>query len=357
MIPDSRVIDYPRPGLWDADREDQLFLVEQHSRPIKSGPATIFSTLIPDMHCFNNDGGRVLPLRHSDGSPNIAPGLLQHLANAYGISSISADDLAAYIAGVTAHPAFTQKFSKELNSPGVRIPITADRGLWLDAIRIGHKIIRVSTFGQPFNGEESEADDSSGDPVTYAARVDPSDLPSSLSYDPERQTLQVGTGVFRGVTERMRHYDVGGRKVLDSWLTARCGKPKGRNISALDWIRSERWRPQWSNELIEILQVLKHLTRLEPSQASLLEDVLNGPLIDVAELTRRGVLQAPAYTNRPRSPNPDEAVLPGMDDLDGQPPSPVKPLDPAPPDRPTDTTPQQHERRSSPARTRRHPPA
>lgn len=308
------------------------------------------------MHCFNNDGGRVLPLRHADGSPNLAPGLLEHLANAYGIAPVSADDLAAYIAGVTAHPAFTQRFGGELNSPGVRIPITADRELWLDAVRIGHEIIRVATFGETSNDREDEAGET-GEPVTYAVPVDPSYMPSSLSYDSERQALLVGTGVFRGVTERMRQYDVGGRNVLDSWFTARCGKPKGRNLTDLDWMRSERWKPRWSSELIEILKALQPLTRLEPSQASLLEHVLNGPLIDVAELSRRGVLQPPAYTKAPRQANADEEMLPGMNDLDGQPPPPVQPLDPAPPERLTNPTPQLRKKQNLQAQLRRHPPA
>lgn len=356
VIPDSRVIDYPRPGLWDADHDDQCFLIEQHSRPIKSGPAVIFSSLIPDMHCFNNDGGRVLPLLHPDGSPNIAPGLLAHLENSYGLATVSAADLAAYIAGITAHPAFTQRFTGELNSPGVRIPITADRQLWLDATRIGRKLIHASTFGELFNNESNEDDGNRTESVTYSVRVDPSDLPHSLSYDSERQALLVGTGVFLGVSERIRHYDVGGRKVLDSWLAARCGKAKGRNLSDLDEIRSERWKPGWSNELTEVLKVLQQLTRLEPAQASLLERVLSGPLIDMAELIRRGVLQPPAYTKAPRQANAHEEMLPGMGDVDGQPPSPVQPLNPAR-DRLPNPALQTHKRRSSQGRPKGHPPA
>lgn len=357
IIPDSRVIDYPRPSLWDADCNDQLFLIEQHSRPIRSGPALIFSALIPDMHCFNNDGGRVLPLRHSDGSPNITPGLLAHLANSYGLPMISPEDLAAYIAGVTAHPAFTQRFREELNSPGIRIPLTADLHLWLDATKIGYELIRISTFGALFDNAGTEVSGSATEPVTYSVRVDPSELPSSLSYDPERQALRIGTGEFLGVTERMRHYDVGGRNVLDSWLAARCSGPKGRNLSELDEIRSERWKPGWSSELIEVLKALHHLTRLEPPQESLLERVLSGPLIDVAELTRRGVLQPPTYARAPRQTHTNEEMLPGMGDLDGHPPSPVQPLAPAPPESSTRPTLQPRKRRSSQERPKHHPPA
>ncbi|MFJ9564830.1 type ISP restriction/modification enzyme [Streptomyces fuscichromogenes] len=356
VIPDSRVIDYPRPGIWDADRDDQIFLIEQHSRPIKSGPAVIFSSLIPDMHCFNNDGGRVLPMRHPDGSPNITPGLLEHLANSYGMPAVSPDDLAAYIAGVTAHPAFTQRFREELNSPGIRVPVTADHKLWLDAVHIGCQIIRTSTFGERFRNQESEAGNSATVAVTYAVRVDPSGLPHSLSYIPESQELLVGTGVFRGVSERMRNYDVGGRKVLDSWFAARCGEPKGRNLSELDTIRSERWQPGWSNELIEVLEILRRLTALEDAQALLLERVLSGPLIDVAELTRRGVLQPAAYTRVPRQAHPDEEMLPGMDAVDGHPPPPVQPLIPGQPENLPGPAVPPRKRHNSRERSKGHPP-
>ncbi|MEU5344506.1 MULTISPECIES: type ISP restriction/modification enzyme [unclassified Streptomyces] len=357
IIPDTRVVDYPRPGLWDADREDQIFLIEQHSRPIKSGPAVVFSSLIPDMHCFNNDGGRVLPLRHPDGSPNIAPGLLEHLANAYGKTVISADDLAAYIAGVTAHPAFTRRFSEELNSLGVRVPVTADRELWHEAVRLGYHSIRASTFDERFNSEQDDDIwNSTADPVTYSARVDPSVLPESLIYDAERQALLVGTGVFLGVNERMRHYDVGGRKVLDSWLAARGSKPNGRISSELDRIRSERWKPQWSVELVEVLKALQHLTKLETAQASLLERVLDGPLIDVFELARRGVLQPPAYAKGPKPAKSEEDMLPGLEGLDGQPPPPVQPLSPAPPDPVRNPPLRLHKRHTSEVQPeRRHP--
>ncbi|MHA6758929.1 type ISP restriction/modification enzyme [Streptacidiphilus sp. PAMC 29251] len=75
LIPDNRVVDYPRRPLWDALKADQqVFLVEQNLQPLSSGPAVAFSRLVPDMHYFNNNGGRVLPVRHADGSPNTAPG-------------------------------------------------------------------------------------------------------------------------------------------------------------------------------------------------------------------------------------------------------------------------------------------
>lgn len=178
----------------------------------------------------------------------------------------------------------------------------------------------VAVAGQPYRR------------LMYVQRIDPAVLPDSLRHDEERQTLLVGTGVFTGVSARMRHYDVGGRKVLDSWLSARGSRPTGRIGSPLDRVRGERWNPVWSTELVDILSTLRHITQLEPVQASLLARVLAAPLIDIA-LTRRGVLEPPTHTAASRTPTPGD-VLPGMEAVDGQEASPVEPLPPVQPDRP-----------------------
>ncbi|WP_307811311.1 type ISP restriction/modification enzyme [Streptomyces fildesensis] len=68
IIPDRRIIDFPRPFLWESFSPEQLYLVEQHSKPIESGPGVLFMSLIPDSDAFKgSEGGRTLPLRHPDG--------------------------------------------------------------------------------------------------------------------------------------------------------------------------------------------------------------------------------------------------------------------------------------------------
>lgn len=358
LIPDNRVIDFCRRPLWQAERSDQVFIIEQHRQPLTSGPALVFTSLVPDVHCFNNNGGRTLPLKHADGAPNTAPGLLEHLGNAFGTHDIPVEDLAAYIAGVTAHPGFTCRFADDLNSLGVRVPLTADRDLWFQAVETGRHVIWAATFGERYvDPGEGRPQGPSGvrerarPEVTYTQRIDPAALPDSLGYDEERQALLVGTGVFTGVSARMRHYDVGGRKVLDGWLAARGSKPTGRIGSPLDRIRSERWNPSWSTELVEILSALRHLTELEPAQAALLERIVAGPLIDMAELTRRGVLEPPAHTAVSRPPAPTD-VLPGMEAVDGQEAPPVGPLPPRLPD-PVRPTPPGRARRAASRRAER----
>lgn len=358
LIPDGRVIDFARPELWHAHIDGQIFVVEQHAQRLQTGPALLFTALIPDMHYFNGNGGRILPLLHADHTPNITPGLQSHLANSYGLPEVSPDDLLAYIAAVTAHPAFTERYADDLNSLGVRIPLTADRALWQEALRIGRHIVWASTLGtRCIDAADGRPAGTSSQwtqihpQITYARRVDPGGLPSTAIYDPEREHLVIGGGIFTGVTPRMRDYTTGGRNVLDSWLGYRSDRTAGKVTSELDHERPEHWEPQWSRELIEVLAVLHHLTALEAQQAELLGRVVAAPLIDVRELTRRQILPAPERAKRAHT-GPGAAILPGMETVDGQPPGPVDPLSLAD-DPPGTTLPKPHSPARPSPRTRR----
>jgi hypothetical protein len=129
-LPDARLMDMPRRDLWAARIPDQVFVVEQHRKPLRTGPGLVFTALIPDFdHFKGSEGGRTLPCLHPDGSPNLAPGLTGSLAAAFG-REVTAPDVVAYVAAVVAHPAYTQRFAGELTTPGIRVPITADPQLW-----------------------------------------------------------------------------------------------------------------------------------------------------------------------------------------------------------------------------------
>ena len=118
VIPDARVHDTPRPPLWSTASRKQIFVVEQHAHPISAGPALLFSSLIPDMHCHSARGGRVAPLyRDTEGTaPNVTPGLSDFLSRQLGLV-VEPEDLMAYLAAVTAHPDFTRRFAAELKTP------------------------------------------------------------------------------------------------------------------------------------------------------------------------------------------------------------------------------------------------
>jgi hypothetical protein len=301
IIPDPRVIDMPRRDLWEARATPgQVFAVEQHSHAINSGPGVVFSALIPDFDHFNNRGGRVFPFRHPDGAPNLAPGLLAALGAALGVP-IQADDVIAYIAAVTAHPAYAEAFAGELATPGIRVPLTSDPALWGEAVGIGREVLWLHTFGGAFDGP--------GRPKG-SVRLPPADprrprytksigaMPEAMAYDPATQTLRLGDGEFAPVPPEVWAYAVGGKNVLASWFNYRKANPGGKKTSPLDFLHVDAWDPSWSHELIDLLTALTRLVALEPSQAELLRQVLAGPLLASVSLAASGVRWPVARADR-----------------------------------------------------------
>lgn len=133
----------------------QVFVVEQHSKPISDGPAVVFSALIPDMdHFKGSEGGRALPILHPNGRSNLAPGLVPALSAALG-GDVTPADMVAYLAAVCAHPAYTQRFTDELTTPGVRVPMTADSALWTKAVILGRQVLWAHTYGAAFSDDEA----------------------------------------------------------------------------------------------------------------------------------------------------------------------------------------------------------
>jgi hypothetical protein len=72
--------------------------------------------------------------------PNVSPEILGHLADTYA-QPITAEDVMAYLAAVMAHPAFTARFEADLVRPGLRVPLTAERALFTEAVALGHEVI------------------------------------------------------------------------------------------------------------------------------------------------------------------------------------------------------------------------
>ena len=294
IIPDKRVIHRPSDDLWRAASvPGQIFLVEQHAHPIRTGPAVAFAALIPDIHYFNGRGGRVLPLFHPDSSVNIAPNLLSRLSERLGFE-ISGTDLIAYIASIAAHPAFTARFASELGTPGIRIPLTRNAELFNQASQIGREVVWAATFGLVF----ADAPQRPYGKVTFS-QDDPrrvenltsvgSSLPENMSYEADNQIIRVGSGTFGVVPERVWSYDVGGMITVKHWLDYRKANPGGKKTSELDSTFVSKWPIGWIAEFIEVLSALRRVTDLEPAQAKLLDDVLSGPLFSGPELENEGV--------------------------------------------------------------------
>ena len=293
IIPDSRLSDTPRPELWSARTPGQVFVIEQHAERISDGPGVMFSTLIPDMHHFNNRGGRVLPLFHPDGSANLASELLQALATALDID-VSPLDPVAYIAAVVAHPGFTATFLDELVTPGIRVPITLDPELWNRAVELGRQVVWAQTYGEAFADEAAgrpsrDVRFGAGDARRIQLTRTVTEMPTALTYDAACKVLSAGAGEWGPVEAAVLDYAVGGRKVVKSWFDYRKKDPAGRRSSPLDDIHVDSWPGEWSVELTDLLSAVTRLIELEEPQASVLDAVLAGPLATTTLLAERGV--------------------------------------------------------------------
>jgi hypothetical protein len=275
--------------------------------PIKNGPALTFTAHIPDMHHYNGRGGRAIPLyRDAQATaPNLAPKLLPYLAWRLA-TSLTPEDLLAYVAAVVAHPAYTQRFVEELQVPGVRLPLTADPALWNEAVRLGAEVLWLHTYGERY------VDPAAGRPQgpprlpkehrpSVVVRIPDTEaaMPTAISYDPHAQVLHIGAGQIAPVPPAVWTYEVSGWKVVKRWFDYRKRTPRGRRSSKLDHVVPTCWRPDYTTELLNLLQILGRLIDLQPGQAELLGRVCAAPQITVLDLEAAAVLPPPARVRRP----------------------------------------------------------
>jgi hypothetical protein len=316
IIPDKRLINRPNPTLWSIRSDRQVYLTALHETSPKSGPAATFTAEVPDGdHYKGNFFGRAFPLwLDLDGNdPNIAPGLPKHLTEVYG-STVTAEDLFAYLAAVLSHPGYTSTFAADLARPGLRVPLTADAPAFRRAVSIGRQVLWLYTYGQRFYDPADDrpkraprlphdkAPQVLGD---YPIPADAEHMPDTLGYDQDKHELIVGSGHISHVTPRMREYDVSGTNILDKWFGYR-RKNRERPIigerrpSPLEEdIQATTWLAPYTSELLDLLHVLGLVADLEPDQERLLRDILDGPLISVEDLTAAHVLPIPDQARTP----------------------------------------------------------
>ncbi|WP_137122953.1 type ISP restriction/modification enzyme [Segeticoccus rhizosphaerae] len=292
VIADKRLMSQPSPTLWDGRVPGQVFAIELHSEFPRSGPGLVYTALIPDVHHFRGSGGgRALPKLHPDRTANLATGLVRALQQRL-VSSITEDDVFAYIAGIAGHPAFVEQFGDDLATPGIRIPITADMHLWDRAVTLGNLTQWLHTYGEAGNHPDGFTDvldpNINTTQPTYAVAVGQT-MPTSWSYDADANELHVGAGRWGNVTPGAVRYVAGGTAVLDSWLGYRLAQPKKKTTSALDRINAQRWDPAWSTELLRLLSILNQLSELDAHAADLLADVVTAPVLTRDDLAATGV--------------------------------------------------------------------
>jgi hypothetical protein len=96
--------------------------------------------------------------------------------------------------------------------------------------------------------------------------------------------------------------------IIRKWFGYRKKNPAGRRSSRLDEINQSSWSPQYTTELLELLNVLGRLVDLEPAQATLLKQICRGPQITAADLEHAGALPPPA-TARKSLKNDESSAL------------------------------------------------
>jgi Type ISP C-terminal specificity domain len=120
-----------------------------------------------------------------------------------------------------------------------------------------------------------------------------------MDYDPATHRLKVGKGYIENVTPEMWAYEVSGKQVLWHWFSYR-RRDRTRPIigdrrppSPLDSIQPDHWLPEYTTDLLDLLNVLGRLIDLEPKQADLLNRICAGPLRSADELRDAGALATP----------------------------------------------------------------
>lgn len=299
-ITDPRVGDFLRPVLHQTYGKRQIFLTSLLTEILGEGPAAVTTAYIPDYHHFRGSfgGAHIVPLwRDTGGSKaNVTEGVLPLLSETYG-RDVTAEDLFAFAYAVLATPSYVRQFWEELRTPGPRLPIPKDNGLFSRLAEIGRELIWLHTFGERFvpagkkvgRVPDGKARCLTGTPTT------PADYPEDYEYDPSRREIRVGKGIFGEVRHDVWEFSISGLQVVESWLGYRMKKRAGKKSSPLDDIRPASW--QFDGELLELLWVLDATIDHLPALAALFGELM------VAEHLPATVFPVPADAER-QGPSP-----------------------------------------------------
>ncbi|MBN1550394.1 N-6 DNA methylase [bacterium] len=323
IIPDYRLINRPNPTLWEWHSDRQIYLTVLSRSSPSSGPGITFTGLIPDLdHYKGSFGGRVFPL-WSDSITNIRPNLLAYLKQVIEID-VNPEDFFAYLATVVANPAYTLRFEEDLSKPGLRIPITSDRILFLEAVELGRNVIWLHTFGErmidPSNGRPAQPPRLPEGrrpfiPKEGAIPNTSGDMPNTIDYDESKKRLLIGSGFVENVEPEVWNYEVSGKQVLLHWFSYRKAD-RSRPIigdrrppSPLENIQPNHWIAEYTTELINVINVLGLLVDQEEQQADILEKICESSTITPTMLEEAGAFMIPAGKNQKKK-QPEKFTLP-----------------------------------------------
>ncbi|WP_318217904.1 type ISP restriction/modification enzyme [Streptomyces sp. SCL15-6] len=265
LIPDHRLIDAARPELWRVADERQVFVVEASDA---AGPLLLATSRLP---LFGPARVRPLHRRPGGAEPNLAPGLLDHLAGRLGLRPGPLDLLAWMVAAVR---------------PGPVVPLTADPAQWEHGVSLGRRALWLMR-------RDGERPKLPGGRRPYVRAPLPT-RPLTLRYDRDEEALYLDEGRVSPVPPGAWDFEAGGVRVLEQWFAARTAEGDPGTLAA---IRPAGWPQAWTSELLELITVLALLAELRPRCAEL---TVTDP-VTATELHTAGVLPAPETSRRPAS--------------------------------------------------------
>ncbi|WP_406205248.1 DNA methyltransferase [Streptomyces sp. NBC_01017] len=260
LIPDHRLIDAARPELWRVADERQVFVLETPDSPL------LATSLLPLLR-----PGRVRPLYRRPGGtePNLAPGLLPHLASRLGHSPTPADVLAWILAAAR---------------PDLTVPLPQDPELWAHGVESGHRMLWLML-------RDGDRPKLPGGRRPYVRAPLPA-RPLTLHYDRDEEALHLDEGRISPVPPEAWDFEMAGARVLEQWFTARVMEPEPGTLAA---IRPTTWPQAWTSELLELITVLALLAELPPLHEELTS------AITATDLHEAEVLPVPGAARRPAS--------------------------------------------------------
>jgi len=112
---------------------------------------------------------------------------------------VTSEALLAYVAGVVAHSGYTDTFADELTTPGIRVPLTGDPALWIEAVALGEQVIWLHSYGEEFTGADRPRRSvrfPPGDARQPLSLTPITSMPATITYDEARQVVIMGDGEF-----------------------------------------------------------------------------------------------------------------------------------------------------------------
>ena len=288
---DPRLAKTESPSLWASLSDKQLFLATAMTGQLSTGPAMTVSVGVPDKHYFKaaSGGKDIVPMfRDSSHAPNLDPELTAQIRACLNLLDQPIEELMiAYVFGLLAGTNYTERFRNELITPGPRVPLTADRPLFLAMAEHGARLLWLQTYAERFRTKDRK---NLAINPTIRWKHKPSVIPAdtkAVGYDEQSQSVRVADGVLEGVRPEVWAFEVTGMKVIPKWLGYRTAKGTGKAVSSkspLDHIRPTEWSEEWSHELRELVHVLTETMDMLPKGVLLLDQILEGELISADEL-------------------------------------------------------------------------